>query len=214
MAVGYHGQVIMVFPNLDVVAVTTGRSNYALGQLADFISWSVKSDTTLPADAASAQLLANEIKDVSTEKLTAVGPTSKMADIVSGKTYRFARNLLGVKTLSLTLNDPQPHFDLEIYASDPTKSDRTLTEQIGLDGLYRKGTLNQHGIGNRFKGAPRVDAVKGTWQDETTFVISRLFLGLAIPPERWTLTFDGEKLNVRANFGQGPEISIDGETGG
>src|SRR5260221_5657066 len=31
MAVGYHGQVIMVFPELDIVAVTTGRDNYSFG---------------------------------------------------------------------------------------------------------------------------------------------------------------------------------------
>jgi CubicO group peptidase (beta-lactamase class C family) len=29
MAVGYHGQVIMVFPDLDVVVVTTGRNRGA-----------------------------------------------------------------------------------------------------------------------------------------------------------------------------------------
>jgi hypothetical protein len=47
-----------------------------------------------------------------------------------------------------------------------------------------------------------------------TFVVDCRVLGLAnYPEERWTLTFDGEKLNVRVNFGTGPEISIDGETG-
>jgi hypothetical protein len=32
--------------------------------------------------------------------------------------------------------------------------------------------------------------------------------------QRWTLTFDEEKLNVRAMIGDRPEISIDSETGG
>ena len=68
MAVGRNGQVIMVFPDLDVVAVTTGRENYRLSEVADSISRSVKSDTSLPADAESAQLLANKILDVSTGK--------------------------------------------------------------------------------------------------------------------------------------------------
>jgi CubicO group peptidase (beta-lactamase class C family) len=107
MAVGYHGQVIMVFLDLDVVAVTTGRSNYPLNKLADYITTSVKSDTALPADAASAKLLANKIRDVSTEKPTEVGPTPKMAGINSGKVYKFARNDLNVKSLSLSLTDPQ-----------------------------------------------------------------------------------------------------------
>jgi CubicO group peptidase (beta-lactamase class C family) len=34
MAVGYSGQVIMVFPDLDVVAVTTGRASLSLNELA------------------------------------------------------------------------------------------------------------------------------------------------------------------------------------
>jgi CubicO group peptidase (beta-lactamase class C family) len=68
MAVGRNGQVIMVFSNLDVVAVTTGRENYRLGELADSISTSVKSDLVLPVDSAGAKLLANKILDVSTGK--------------------------------------------------------------------------------------------------------------------------------------------------
>jgi CubicO group peptidase (beta-lactamase class C family) len=214
MAVGYHRQVIMVFPDLDVVAVTTGRDSYPLGELADSISSSVKSDTALPADDASAKLLANKILDVSTEKPTAVGPTPKMAVTISGKVYRFARNQLNLKSLSLILTGPQPHYDLKTYATDATGSDLRLSGPIGLDGLYRKGELSHAGFAHLTEGAPRVDAVKGTWQDDHTFVIDRLVLGQFEPAERWTLTFDGEKLNIRFNMNERPEISIDGETDG
>jgi hypothetical protein len=41
----------MVFPDLDVVAVTTGRDNYPSSKLAGYIANSVKSDTALPPDA-------------------------------------------------------------------------------------------------------------------------------------------------------------------
>jgi CubicO group peptidase (beta-lactamase class C family) len=204
MAVGHHRQVIMVFPDLDVVAVTTGRGNYPLSELAESISSSVKSDTALPADAASAKLLANKIREVSTEKPTAVGTTPKMAATISGKVYRFARNELNLKSLSLILTDPQPHYDVEIYARDATKSGPRFTGPIGLDGLYRKGEPTDRGV----------NAVKGAWQDDHTFLIDRLVLGQWEPPERWTLTFEGEKLNVRAKIGERPEISIDSETGG
>ena len=88
MAVGRLGQNIMIFPDLNVVAVTTGRAGWPLGELADYISNSVKSDTALPADEASAKLLADKILDVSTEKPTGVGPTPKMAASISGKVYR------------------------------------------------------------------------------------------------------------------------------
>jgi CubicO group peptidase (beta-lactamase class C family) len=68
MAVGYHGQVIMVFPDLDAVGVTTGHKGYPLGEFADPISSAVKTGMPLPADAAKAKLLANKILDVSTDK--------------------------------------------------------------------------------------------------------------------------------------------------
>jgi CubicO group peptidase (beta-lactamase class C family) len=210
MAMGYHGQVIMVFPDLDVVAVTTGRDNYPLSKLPGYISSSVKSDTALPPDAASANLLANKILDVSTEKPTGVGGTPEMAAIISGKVYRFAPNAINVKSLSLILTDPQPHYDLETNGRDTTESGPRFTGPIGLDGLYRKGEPTYL----QALAICGVNAVKGTWQDDHTFVIDRLILGQGRPAERWTLRFDGEKLNLRVKHGDGDEISMDSETGG
>ena len=222
MANGYRGQVIMVFPDLDVVAVTTSRDSFSLNRFADLISGSVKSDTPLPPDPASVQLLASKILDISIEKPTEVGPTSRMAATISGKVYRFPPNEASLKSLSLILTDPQPSYDIETYSHDATKSGPRFTGPIGLDGLYRKGDLTDQGANNPFFGGPPkvrvVNAVKGTWIDDHpdnhTFVIDWRVLGLAnSPEERWTLTFDGDKLNVRVKFGVRPEISVDGKTG-
>ena len=68
MAVGYHCQMIMVFPKLDIVAVTTAREFCTFSKLADFISGAVKSETALPPDPAGANLLANAIRDISNQK--------------------------------------------------------------------------------------------------------------------------------------------------
>jgi CubicO group peptidase (beta-lactamase class C family) len=218
MANGYHSQLMMVFPELDVVAVTTSRDFCPLSKLTDSISNSVKSDTALPPDAASASLLADRILDVSTEKPTGVGATPELAAVISGKVYRFASNGLNLKSLSLILTDPQPRIDMETddvqltVAGEPAFQRRyrdelnprpRFTGPIGLDGRYRKGELTDVGV----------NAIKGTWQNDHTFVIDRLILGQGQPSERWTLTFDGEKLNVRAEL-EGFEISMDGETGG
>jgi hypothetical protein len=218
MADGYRGQLIMVFPDLDVVAVTTGRANFSLNEITDLISSSVKSDTSLSADAASVKVLADKILDVSTEKPTSVGPAPKLASIISGKIYRFPPNKLYLKSLALMLTENQPSYDIETYVQDTTKPGPKFTGPIGLHGLYRKGELTYQGADNPFFGGPPrvrvVNAVKGTWVDDHTFVVDCRVLGLAnYPEERWTLTFDGEKLNIRVNFGTGPEISIDGETG-
>ena len=213
MATGYNGQMVIVFPDLDVVAVTTARDSHNFGEFANFIFSSVKSDTALPADAASAKLLADKIRDVSTEKPTEMSPAAKLAAAISGKVYRFPPNEINVKSLSLILIDPQPHYEIEAYARGATKSDPRFTGPIGLDGLYRKGELTRHGLAGWLEGVPRVNAVKGTWQDDHTFVIDRLVLGQGVPAEGWTLTFDGEKVNVRIKFWK-EELSADGETGG
>ena len=214
MALGAYRQVIMVFPDLDVVTVTTARlDNYSLSVWDDAIASSVKSDKALPGDAASAKLLANKIADASSEKPAEVGPTSKLAAIISGKVYGFAPNQLNLKSLSMFLTDPQPHYDIETYAPDAAKAGPRFSDPIGLDGLYRKGELTDHGFNPLFEGFPRVYALKGAWEDDHTFVIDRMTLGEG-PTQTWTLTFAGDELNVRVKYGALPEISINGKTGG
>src|SRR5260221_1289966 len=66
MANGYHSQLIMVFPDLDVVAVNTRRDFFPLSKFVDSISASVKSGTALPPDGTSATLLTNTKHEVST----------------------------------------------------------------------------------------------------------------------------------------------------
>ena len=66
MAVGYHCQVIMVFPERDIVAVVTARDFCPFGRMADSISGAVKSDTPLSANPDAAMQLANVLGDIST----------------------------------------------------------------------------------------------------------------------------------------------------
>jgi CubicO group peptidase (beta-lactamase class C family) len=137
MAVGYRGQVIMIFPDLDVVAVTTGRANFSLNEFADLVSSSVKSDTSLSSDPTNIKLLADKIRDAATEKASEVVPSSKTAAIISGKIYHFAPNKMNMKSLSLFLIGPQQRYEIEAYHNGPN-SEMRFTGPIGLDGLYRK----------------------------------------------------------------------------
>jgi hypothetical protein len=213
MAAGAYRQVIMVFPDLDVVTVMTARADdYSLGEWSDAIYRSVKSDQSLPADAASAKLLADKTRDAATEKSTEIGPVSGLAAIISGKVYNFPPNQIDLKSLTLRLTDPKPNYDIATYAQDSTKSGPGFTGPIGLDGLYGRGELSSHGYNDLFEGRPRVYVLKGAWQDDHTFVIDRLILGEG-PTQIWTLTFDRDKLNVRFKFGALPEISINGKMG-
>ena len=54
------------------VRALAARDSHNFGEFANFVFSSIKSDTALPADAASAKLLADKIRDISTEKPTEV----------------------------------------------------------------------------------------------------------------------------------------------
>jgi hypothetical protein len=112
--------------------------------------------------------------------------------------------------VSLILTDSQPHYDVEVYAGDLTKSALGFTGPIGLDGPYRKGQRTEHGLDSG--GFPRVNGVNGSWQNDHTFVIDWLVLGKGFPADEWTLAFAGEKLNVHVKLGTGGEVSIQSET--
>lgn len=71
MTSGYHCQVIMMLPDVDIVAVTTGGDSCPLGKLADAISGAVRSDTALPASPEATASLAKAIREISTVGLLA-----------------------------------------------------------------------------------------------------------------------------------------------
>jgi hypothetical protein len=123
-------------------------------------------------------------------------------------------NEINVKSLSLILGDPQPHYEIEAYARDATKSDPRFNGPIGLDGRYRKGEPTRHGLASWLEGLPRVNPVKGTWRDDHTFAIDRLVLGQGVPAESRTMDSHVRRreVNVRIKFWR-EELSADGETG-
>jgi CubicO group peptidase (beta-lactamase class C family) len=199
MTVGYHCQVIMVFPRLDIVAVTTARGFYPLGRLADMISAAVKSETALPPDPAGATLLANRIGEIATEKATEVGAVSELASAVSGRIYKFPANALNVKSLSLTF-DANPRYDLEIYPRNQVRPPVRLSAPIGLDGLYRKSEPTAFGT----------FATKGKWLNGSTFEVERQVVGMD-EHQKLVLSFDGDRLTLRGKDGDDREINIEGE---
>lgn len=203
MAVGYHCQVIMVFPDLDIVAAMTARDFCPFRKIANAISGAVKSDGELTENPDAAAQLANELSDISIEKASEVGPASQMASAISGKTYKFAGNALNIKSLTLFLTDAEPHYSLETDTRGPADSLRRFAGPIGLDGLYRKSKPTDFGL----------RAVKGAWVKEDTFVVDVQYVGLG-EQRRFFLTFSGNKLNLRGKARDGREISIDGETDG
>jgi CubicO group peptidase (beta-lactamase class C family) len=205
MANGLHGQLITVFPDLDTVAVTTAREYVQYGTLIDGVTAAAKSDLALPPNAEAAELLAHAIKDAAIEKPTAVGPTPELASAISGKTYKFPENDLGLKSVTLFLTGPNPHLEYELALKYPPNSSATYVAPIGLDGFFRKGSPTLSGI-----NPGHIPALKGTWLNGQTFEVDSEDLGQG-RKTRYRFSFDGAKLNFHLTAEQSMDVSVGGE---
>jgi len=216
MALGRHSQIILVLPELDAVVVMTGVRKdddyFPMIDLVDGIAGAVKSSAALPPDPAAQTQLAESIRKAGAEQASPVGATPELAKTISGKTYRFGDNALHAKTFSLNLDDPNPSWEYTVgpnpsweYTIGTQRLDRPTAARfagpIGLDGLFRKSSSTTNGI----------DAVKGSWLDDHTFVVERRILGHA-DTQKWTLAFTGKKVDVTFESTDGAKLDLHGET--
>ncbi len=198
MAVGFKGQVIAVLPELDIVAVTTGRKGEGLGAFLAQLADAVKANGPLPANPGAEALIAQRISEAATEKLSAVPPAPALATSVSGKTYRFGRNPLGVESFRLDLAGPQPAYDMVVATPRlPTPTQR-WTGPIGMDGRF---AVNVQGGG--------VNAVKGTWVAADTLAVVWRYV-LDGSASSYTLKFDGNHVAVTVEDAFGNKFDLQG----
>jgi CubicO group peptidase (beta-lactamase class C family) len=204
MALGRHSQVILVLPKLDVVAVITGalKDGYVpKPDVIDGIAEAIKSDTSLPPNSAAQALLAASIQKAATEQASPVGATPELAKTISGKTYRLQDNDLHAETFSLNLVDPNPSWEYTIATQRLDRPIARFAGPIGLDGLFRKSAPTPYGV----------DAVKGSWLDDHTFVVDRRILGHG-ETQKWTLAFTGKTVDVTFESTDGAKVKLHGET--
>jgi hypothetical protein len=185
MAVGYHRQLIVVMPDLDVVAVATGTRHYSFASLIDRITDAVKSGQPLPENAAARSALDLSIADAATERPSPVGPVPETAKQVSGKVYHFGPNALNLSTLTLKLGDVPSFEFVNGPAPSAMRNDRN-SGPLGLDGTWH--------IGGRAKFG--VNAAKGSWQNDETFLLDLQTLGND-DARRFALTFEGPMVDLQ-----------------
>src|SRR4051812_21502484 len=200
-AVGFHRQIIVVMPELDIVAVATGTRNYPSAGLIDGITGAVKSSQPLPENAAAVATLDRSIADAATERPSPVGPVPETAKQVSGKVYAFAPNVLNLRTLRLNLSDVDPSFEFVSSASSSTTATYGNSGPLGLDGTYRAGGRARFGV----------NAAKGSWKDEKTFVLDLQTLGND-DARQFTLTFEGPNVDLQFQNASGWKASAQGTT--
>jgi CubicO group peptidase (beta-lactamase class C family) len=190
VAVGFDGQLIIMVPKLDIVAVVTGATRYSTAtgafsrpryRAADVVGRlqaAAKADGPIDADAAASADLSGTVARVAQERRTAEAKRSPLESAISGKVYRLAANELGVEAFSLTFEGGKASYAFDLRG-------QRWGGPIGLEGLYAVG-------GKRLFGT---SAAKGTWRDDRTFQLEYQTLGnddAALA----TLSFDGKSLEL------------------
>ena len=200
MAVGYLRQLIIVLPEIDAVAVVTGRRHYPFVQLIDRVVAAVTSPLALPADSSGSARLSERIADAAVEKASPVTQAPAIASSVSGKTFRLDPNWAGLASIRLDLASPDPRYETVFAPNAPGGSTRRIEGPLGLDGIFR---LREP------RGSEPLYAVKGTWLNDNSFqLISRSLLEGIVTT--LVMTFDAAQLDISVEDNRGVRLRIRG----
>lgn len=137
MAVGFLRQMIVVLPQQQLVVVTTGRRHYSIEQFLDHVAAAVKAQEALPPDAAGDAALAERVRAAATELADDVPPASPRAAALSGRTWKAARNELGIKEFTLRLTGAQPEMEIVNYVGQGPQT-RHTSLRLGSDGRFAR----------------------------------------------------------------------------
>jgi CubicO group peptidase (beta-lactamase class C family) len=185
LAVGYNRQLIVVLPELGVVAAMTGRTHYPIEDVIGQLERAVKSSQPLPQDAQAGALLQARIREAAIENATpsAVAEPA-LAREISGKAWRLEPNGMGLAELTLHFG-AEPSYELASYVARGSSETRKVSRPIGTQG--------------RFAGRPAGEGAlvlsKGAWVDGNTLSVIQRW-----PEEGWTvsylLRFDGSRVEI------------------
>jgi CubicO group peptidase (beta-lactamase class C family) len=158
-AMGRGGQSVTVYPALGIVIVITGNAGvFDDNDVIEVISPAfVSPEAPLPENPEGAAQLSDVLATLRQAPEPVPVSLPDTAAAVSGSTYVFEENALGIASAQLTFNaQDEATIDVAFFDSRPN-----ITGPIGLDGVYRysPGTWDLP-VGMR-----------GVWTDEQTFVL-------------------------------------------
>ena len=201
MAVGLACQLIIVLPEIDTVAVATGRQVYSLAQIIDRIVGAAKSSGALAPDAVGNAHLADRIAAAGVERPSPVQPAPSLATVVSGQTYRFAENPAGI-----TVAEGRPQrsrSDASSSRASPSPTGRRIASKAGSDWMERSAVED-------VPGAEPLLA-KGSWLSDKPLSAraSRVARGI---DTTFLLSFSGPHVDVSLENNWGFRDRLRGES--
>lgn len=190
MAVGFHRQLIVVLPEHGVVAAMTGRRNYPIEQMLDHLQAAVKSSSPLAADDAAHAALQARVRLAATEPADRSLPPGPVTPGVSGRTWKASRNELGLKEMTLRLED-SPQLELVSFTEPGSSSTRKVVYRLGADGSSARGD------------SPRGPVLgRANWMADGSLLVQLRFIEEG-ETGSYRLRFDGSKAAVEYEYSVG-----------
>jgi CubicO group peptidase (beta-lactamase class C family) len=155
LAVGFNRQLVVVMPDLGLVVAVTGRTHHPIDQLIDHFERVARSPVPLPPDPEGDRLLREQVAAAAAED--ASGSSDRLPPLagqVSGKTYRFPDNAVGLQSLTLRFAGTAS-YEVQMVRNG---REIRLALPIGLDGRFARG-----------HGPEGTIATKGAWVSDDTF---------------------------------------------
>lgn len=178
---GRGGQYIFVLPQWNMIVVTTG-GGFEMDQIGEQILASISdSDEPLPANPEGVARLDAAIDAV--VEPPEPGPVAPLPDIarsLSGKTYFFALNPVGLKTVRFEFNGSSEATGFIEFSGRPQ-----VSVPVGLDGVFR------------FSAGPdgRPQVYRGSWTDPHTFLLE--YDGITNNDHAFLqFSFEGDRVDV------------------
>ncbi len=183
---GRGGQILWVWPDLDMIVVSNAGGNG--GQLGPMIRASVKSEQPLPASAdGDTQLKNASVAAAQPPAVTPAAPLPATASTISGNVYAFPVNSSRLDSLSLSFAGNNATVNVKYYGEP-------FSFPVGLDGVYRIGKYGPLGL---------PAGARGKWTSDNEFLLDLNFIA-NINHYTLAIKFTPEKtIEVTANEASG-----------
>jgi CubicO group peptidase (beta-lactamase class C family) len=195
LMVGQFRQLVIVLPDLGIVAAATGRFHYPIENLLDHLRRAAAASSA--PDAQASLGVQQAIARYASEPSRAVALPAKATE-VSGRRFKLAANDFGWNEVMIQFGD-KPTYEV-MLSLPPTGRIVRSVRPVGVDGRYVT-TVMPDGV---------VLSNKAEWMDE-----NRLRITVRLPEETATLLYDirfeGDRIEIVSTDASGARKTVTGE---